>query len=61
TGATRYLKRDGKKIEYLGTDLTKENRPEDTSLVYLQDFIFSTEKNTVETIRIGKNDTIMGK
>lgn len=58
--ATRYILKDGKNLEYLGTNLNKENRPEDTSNLYLQDFMFNTENQTVTSIRVSTYDAIYG-
>lgn len=59
TGATRYLQKDGDQIKYLGTDLTQENRPEDLSTLYLQDFIFNSETGLIDSIRVGDYNMIM--
>ena len=59
-GVTRYLQKDGDKINYIGTDLTKENRPADTSTLYMQDFLFNTDTGRIDSIRIGTYDGIMG-
>ncbi len=50
--AVRYFKKDGKKVEFLGTSLTKEQKSEDTSGYYFQDFMFSKADGRIATIRI---------
>ena len=50
--AVRYFKKDGRKVEFLGTKLTKEQKNEDTSGYYFQDFMFSNADGKIATIRI---------
>lgn len=58
--ATRYIVKNGKKLEYIGTNLTKENRPEETANLYLQDFLFNNESQSVTSMRISTYDAIYG-
>ena len=58
--ATRYFKKDGKKIKFLGTKLTPELKSEDTSNYYLQDFMFSNKTGNVATIRVGLYSAVTG-
>lgn len=50
--ATRYFKKSGKNMEYLGTKLTSELKSEDTSNYYLQDFMFSNSTGNIATMRV---------
>ena len=59
TGATATCKRTAIRFKYLGTDLTQENRPEDLSTLYLQDFIFNSETGLIDSIRVGDYNMIM--
>lgn len=59
--ATRYIMKNGNKLDYIGTNLTKENRPEDTENLYLQDFMFGSESGAVTSIRISAYNAIYGE
>lgn len=50
--ATRYFKKKGNKVEFLGTSLTSEQKAEDTSSYYFQDFMFSNKTGNVAAIRV---------
>lgn len=50
--ATRYFKKDGKKYEYLGTTLTKEQERAVDENYFIQDFMFSTETGNIATMRV---------
>lgn len=50
--AVRYFKKDGKKINFLGTALSDEQKAEDTTNYYMQDFMFSNETGNIATMRI---------
>ncbi len=52
--AIRYFKVSGKKVEYLGDALTDEIKADGIENIYMQDFMFNREKNTVATMRISK-------
>lgn len=50
--ATRYFKKDGKKYEFLGTSLTKEQERAVDENYYIQDFMFSNETGNIATMRV---------
>lgn len=50
--AVRYFEKDGKKINFLGTALSDEQKAADTTNYYMQDFMFSNETGNIATIRI---------
>ena len=52
SNAVRYFKKDGNKVEFLGTSLTSEQKAEDTSNYYMQDFMFSNESGNIATLRV---------
>ena len=58
--ATRYFKKSGRKIEYLGTKLTSELKSEDTSNYYLQDFMFSNSTGNIATMRVSLYSAVTG-
>lgn len=58
SSATRYFKKSGNKIEYIGQNLDSGS---DTAGVYFQDFMFSKKDNTVATIKIAHWDTMHGR
>lgn len=58
--ALRYFKKDGNKIEFLGTQLSDEQKNEDTENYYLQDFMFSNSTGNIATIRIGRLSAATG-
>lgn len=51
--ATRYFKKNGKKYEFLGTSLTKEQERAVDESCYIQDFMFSNETGNIATLRVG--------
>lgn len=51
--AVRYFEKDGNKLKFLGTELPKEQKAEDKSNCYMQDFMFSNADGTIATIRVG--------
>lgn len=59
--ATRYFKKSGSKIEYIGQTLDSDQKTGDTSGIYFQDFMFSKKDNTVATIKIAHWDTMHGR
>ena len=48
----RYFEKDGSKVTFLGTSLTSEQKAEDTSNYYMQDFMFSNTSGNIATMRI---------
>ncbi len=50
--AVRYFEKDGRKVEFLGTSLSGEQKSGDTSGYYFQDFMFSNADGKIATIRI---------
>lgn len=50
--AVRYFEKDGRKVEFLGTSLSNEQKSGDTSGYYFQDFMFSNADGKIATIRI---------
>ncbi len=50
--AVRYFKKDGRKVEFLGTNLSDEQKSGDMSGYYFQDFMFSNADGRIATIRI---------
>ena len=50
--AVRYFEKDGSKVKFLGTSLTSEQKAEDTSNYYMQDFMFSNTSGNIATMRI---------
>ncbi len=59
--ATRYFKKSGSKIEYIGQNLESNQKKGDTSGIYFQDFMFSKNDNTVATVKIAHWDTMHGR
>lgn len=52
SNAVRYFAVDGKKVTYLGTELTGEMEQEYQGKLYMQDFMFDREANQVTTMRV---------
>lgn len=52
SNAVRYFAVDGKKVTYLGTELTEEMEQEYQGKLYMQDFMFDREANQVTTMRV---------
>lgn len=50
--AVRYFEKKDKKINFLGTTLSDEQKAADTTHYYMQDFMFSNETGNVATMRI---------
>ncbi len=58
--AIRYFKKDGKKVEFLGTELSSEQKNDNTENYYLQDFMFSNSTGDIATIRISRLSAATG-
>lgn len=58
--AERYFKKDGRKIEFLGTGLTSEIKEEDPSKFYMQDYMFSDNTGNVVTMRVSLYSAVTG-
>ena len=58
--AVRYFEKDGKKVEFLGTELSTEQKSKDKSNYYLQDFMFSNADGTIATIRVSLLSAVAG-
>ncbi|MEE1013419.1 MAG: hypothetical protein U0L92_03795 [Clostridia bacterium] len=50
--AIRYFVVDGEKVEYLGTQLTNDQKEKYAGKIYMQDFMFDKETNEVVTMRV---------
>lgn len=50
--AVRYFVVDGEKVEYLGTELTNEQKDAYTGKIYMQEFMFDKETNAVSAMRV---------
>ena len=57
--AIRYFKKDGSKIEFLGTTLSAEQE-KDTENLYIQDFLTDRTTNQIITMRVGLLSQITG-
>lgn len=58
SNAIRYFMVDGKKVEYLGTELTEEHRQNYAGKLYMQDFMFDRETNQITMMRVINVDYI---
>lgn len=56
-GAVRYFKKDGRKIEFLGTEPPSE---EENAEYYIQDFMFSNKTGNIATLRISLTSAAKG-
>lgn len=58
SSAVRYFAVDGRKVKYLGIELTEEMKQKYPGKLYMQDFMFDREANQVTTMRIINVDYI---
>ncbi len=58
SNAVRYFAVDGRKVEYLGTELTEDSKNEYSGKIYMQDFLFDREENRVTMMRVINVDYI---
>ncbi len=60
SSAIRYFKKDGNKIEFLGTDASSIQQDGEDAEYYLQDFMFSNKTGNIATMRISLSSAATG-